>query len=253
MMSRVTKAFAAAAVVTVGLLGQPGRAAAEPLAAGSSHTCALTAAGGVKCWGNNDFGRLGDGTMTSRSSTPVDVSGLSSGMTAVTAGDYHTCALTAAGGVKCWGYNAKGQLGDGTSTQRLTPVDVIGLTGSATAVAAGGRHTCALTAAGGVKCWGYNVEGQLGDGTTTDRTTPVDVSGLTSGVTAVAAWDYHTCALTAAGGVKCWGYNGAGQLGDGTTTQRTTPVDVSGLTSGVTAVTADGMHTCALTAAGGVK
>jgi len=224
------------------------------ITAGGLHTCALTATGGVKCWGNNDYGQLGsEATTEDGQPTPVDVFGLDSGVIAIAAGLYHTCALTAAGVVVCWGDNDDGQLGDGTTTNRWTPVDVSGLTSGVTAITGGGNHTCALTAAGGVKCWGYNGSGQLGDGTTTRRLTPTDVSGLDSGVTAIAAGGSHTCALTAAGGVKCWGGNYYGQLGDGTTTRRLTPADVSGLDSGVTAITAGGRHTCALTAAGGVK
>jgi alpha-tubulin suppressor-like RCC1 family protein len=222
------------------------------VSAGGSHTCALTAAGGVKCWGQNDFGRLGDGTTTDQH-TPVDVSDLYSGVIAISAGSGHTCAFISAGAVKCWGYNYYGQLGDGTTVNRLTPVDVFWLTSGVIAVSAGGSHTCALTAAGGVKCWGQNVYGQLGDGTSIDQHTPVDVSDLSSGVIAVSAGTNHTCALTAAGGVKCWGYNYYGQLGNGTTTDQHTPVGVSDLSSGVIAVSAGGGHTCALTAAGGVK
>jgi len=221
------------------------------IAAGDSHTCALTSGGGVKCWGRNDYGQLGDGTTTQRL-TPVDVSLLASGVSAIAAGKYHTCALIAGGWVMCWGYNAAGQLGDGTTTDRYTPVDVLLASGVST-IATGANHTCALTAGGGVKCWGWNGSGQLGDGTTTDRTTPVDVSGLASGVSAIAAGGLHTCARTAGGGVKCWGRNAEGQLGDGTTTDRYTPVDVSGLASGVSAIAAGYYHTCARTAGGGVK
>jgi alpha-tubulin suppressor-like RCC1 family protein len=237
-------------VDVVGLVG--GVAA---IAAGSYHTCALTTAGGAKCWGSSYHGRLGDGTAGWISSTPVDVVGLGSGVAAITAGDTHTCALTTAGGVKCWGNNDRGQLGDGTALSRLTPVDVIGLESGVVAIDTGHQHTCALTTAGGVKCWGDG--GQLGDGTTADKSIPVDVVGLGSGVVAISTGGFHTCALTTAGGVKCWGGNGYGQLGDGTLGNKSTPVDVVGLGSGVIAIAASGFefayHTCALTTAGGVK
>ena len=116
----------------------------------------------------------------------------------------------------------------GTTTDRTTPVDVAGLTNGVAAVSGGWFHTCAVTTAGGLKCWGLNSNGQLGDGTTTDRTTPMDVVGLTSGVAAVSAGSGHTCALTTAGAPKCWGLNTSGQLGDGTQTGRRPPVDVVG-------------------------
>src|SRR5712691_8566386 len=126
----------------------------------------------------------------------------------------HTCAVTSVGGLQCWGENGFGELGDGSTSTGFTPVYVYGLTSGVEAVSAGGYHTCALTVAGGVKCWGYNYYGQLGDGTTTDRPTPVDVSGLMSGVAAVSAGGSYTCAVTTAGGAKCWGWNVSGQLGD---------------------------------------
>ena len=222
------------------------------IAAGGHHTCALTEAGGVKCWGGNSYGQLGDGSAIQRNA-PVDVVGLTTGVKAIRAGGPYTCALTTAGGVKCWGRNYAGQLGDGTDVPSNTPVDVVGLTVGVKAIAGGGHHTCALTEAGGVKCWGSNDSGQLGDGMMLDRRTPVDVVGLARGVRAIATGAHHTCALIEAGGVKCWGDNDSGEVGDETTLQRNTPVDVMGLTTVVKAITTGGDHTCALTEAGGVK
>jgi len=209
------------------------------------HTCALTSGGGVKCWGSNSNGQLGDNSTTDRW-TPVDVIGLTNGVSAIAAGNLYTCALTTSGGdVKCWGYNDNGQLGDGTTTQRLIRINVSGLASGVSAIATGGSHTCALSG-GGVKCCGLNANGQLGDGTTDQSLAWVNVNGLTSGVSAIATGLSHTCALTSGGGMKCWGSNTNGRLGDGSTVHRLTWVDVNGLTSGVSAIAPGGYHTCAL-------
>lgn len=236
--------LARVAIILLTALSSP-LAPAATVAAGDSLSCAVTAAGGVKCWGI-----VGSNQTTSE---PIEVPGLTSGVAAVAVGFLSKCALTTAGGVKCWGRNDYGQLGDGSTTDRTTPVDVTGLTSGVAAITVGGSHSCALTTAGGVKCWGNNTAGELGDNSTTQRLTPVDVSGLTSGVAGVSAGSYHTCAVTTAGGVKCWGDNDSGKLGDNTTTRRLTAVDVIGLSSGAAAVAASGAHTCALTTAGGVK
>ena len=226
---------------------------------GDQHTCVLTTAGGVQCWGDNSYGQLGDGTTTERTN-PVDVVALTGGVTAIAAGGEHTCALTMSGGVQCWGRNQWGQLGDGTGgTQdafRAMPAAVVGLGSEVVALSAGQYQTCALTILGAVTCWGKNENGQLGDGQSCGSvvcTTPTDVAGLTGGVAAVVSGGHHTCALTTTGGAKCWGWNNTGEVGDGTTTQRNSPVDVTGLTSGVAAIAVGGRHTCALTTAGDVK
>jgi len=236
--------------------GAMGNSGVTAVAAGLGHTCALKG-GQVYCWGWNSNGQLGDETTADRTTPTLVADGAmgNSGVTAVAAGSYHTCALKG-GKVYCWGWNGFGQLGDGSAgptAYSTTPVLVAdGAMGNSgvTAVAAGYGHTCALKS-GQVYCWGRNVVGDLGDGTTTDRTTPTlvaDGAMGNSGVTAIAG-SYHTCALKG-GKVYCWGWNGFGQLGDGTTTYyRTTPTlvaDGAMGNSGVTAIAAGHGHTCAL-------
>jgi alpha-tubulin suppressor-like RCC1 family protein len=256
MVASVTVAFTSILVLvsipSAAMATSPSIPIVAATTAGHAHTCALTAAGGVKCWGNNQYGQLGDSSFIGRT-VPIDVSGLSSGVSTITAGGAHTCALTTGGGVKCWGANNAGQLGDGSNTRINVPVDVSGLTSGVSAIAASNNHTCALTTGGGVKCWGANYAGQLGDGSNTSSNVPVDVSGLSSGSSAIGAGDSHTCAVTTGGGVKCWGANNAGQLGDGSNTNSNVPVDVSGLSSGVSIVTAGAEFTCAAPAGGGAK
>ena len=239
---------------------------------GGGHTCALSTAGTVKCWGQNGSGQLGNGSTTA-SETPVYVCATGAGppctpakgnviadVTAISAGDQHNCALTKAGGIKCWGYNNSGQLGIGSTTNHTTPVDAEGLESGVTKISVGLFYSCAVTSGSGLKCWGSNGSGQLGTGTTTDRNAPAGVPGLTSGVADVATGTFHACALTIGGGLKCWGSNQGGNLGDGRVCGNNlcSPVNVSGLSSGVAHVAVGGFwsrtgYTCALTTAGGIK
>jgi alpha-tubulin suppressor-like RCC1 family protein len=215
------------------------------VAMGGTHTCSLSTIGEVACWGSNYGGQIGDGSFETRV-VPTPLAGLSEPLSRIAAGAEHTCALTQSGAVWCWGDNAVFQIGDGSLDDRPLPTPVTGLTGGATSIAAGGQHSCAVTGAGAAQCWGSGYSGQLGDGSMVPSGTPTQVTGLSAGVARVAAGFKHSCALTSAGGLKCWGKNEHGQLGDGTTTDRVTPVDVSGLTSGVEAVSAGFTHTCAI-------
>ena len=196
------------------------------------HTCAVVIRGGVKCWGTNSTGQLGDGSLTQRL-TPVAVTGLGSGVS------HGRCRrgsqLCAHDGRRrqVLGSERAGQLGDNTTTQRTTPVNVIGLSSGVLAITAGKSHTCAMTSAGAVKCWGSNATGQLGDGSGTNRRFTGSTSADRQRRNGRGRGNGHTCALVS-GGAKCWGSNVSGQVGDGSQTQRPTPVDVTGLTSGVT-------------------
>ena len=220
--------------------------------AGDRFSCALTTAGLVSCWGANDLGQLGRSGGAS-SSSPLMVDGLPGGIVGLAARGEHSCVLTDGGRVACWGWNQFGQLGDGTTIDSTSPVEVGDVAGGTIGIAVGGDHTCALSDAGKMRCWGWNKFGQLGDGTTTNRSTPIDVASLPDGIVAIAAGGAHSCAITAPGGVSCWGRNTVGQLGDGTTTDHPTPVAVNGLTSGIVALALGGNHTCALTSVGGVR
>lgn len=221
------------------------------IAAGGLHTCAVTPSGGVKCWGANNDGQLGDsGSLLKR--TPVDVVGLTSGVASITSGNSHTCAVTTAGGLKCWGLNSSGQLGDNSITTRRIPVDVQGLSAGVAKASAGASHTCAVTFSGAAKCWGNGGYGRLGDGSGATRRIPGDVAGMASGVADISAGANHTCATTTSGAAHCWGQGGYRQLGLGTTDNQLTPQLVVGLSSGVLGVYAGTYHSCALTTAGAV-
>ena len=204
--------------------------------------CVLTSAGAVKCWGQNGMGQVGNGTTAV---SPSPYTAIASGVTSLGSSSYSNCAVTSGGVVKCWGWNTYGQLGDGTTTTRTTPTTVSGLPSGVTKVDIGESHACALTSGGAVWCWGRNANGALGNGTTTSSFTPVQVTGLTSGVTDIGTGDESTCALQS-GAVKCWGYNWTGFVGDGTFTSRNTPTQVSGLTTGVTHLSTGSYIACAI-------
>ncbi len=261
-----------------------GITAADSVTAGSNHTCARLVGGALRCWGDNGGGQLGYTTPANRSTIPVHVAGISTAI-AIGPGDRHTCVVLADHTVRCWGSNDAGQLGDGTKNGGPVPVKVEGVStavavgggmwyscallsgGSvacwgdalvspsttartipgitdATQISAGRHHACAVLGDKTVRCWGRNAEGELGDGSTYDRSTPVKVYGLANAV-AVSAGAYHTCALLADHTVRCWGGNNQGELGDGTATQRLLPVSVTGVTTAIAIEVGTG-HSCAV-------
>ena len=225
------------------------------ISAGENHTCVI-ASGGAYCWGNNGNGKLGNSTNTN-SNVPVAVTltGVLAGktITAISAGTNHTCAI-ASGAAYCWGYNYNGQLGNGSNTNSNVPAAVTGLLSdkTVTAISAGSGHTCAI-ASGAAYCWGNNVLGQLGNGSSANSNLPIAIAttGILVGktVTSISTGSQHTCAI-ATGAAYCWGYNYYGALGNGSEQTFATPVAVTttGVLAGktVTAISAGGSHTCVI-------
>jgi alpha-tubulin suppressor-like RCC1 family protein len=197
------------------------------LRVGTSHGCAITLADVTFCWGLNSYGQVGDGSTTNRRS-PVKVAG---GITfrQVSPGGFHTCAVSSGKKAYCWGQNAYGQLGNRSSTTQLTPTGVSD--GRLfNVVSAGNAHTCGVTTDNKAYCWGWNKYGQLGDGTTSRRSRPTAVAG---GLTfsGVSPGSGHTCGVTTGNAAYCWGWNYYGQVGDGTdgwASTRLTPTAVAG-------------------------
>ena len=217
----------------------------EQVSTGGNHACAVDRAGQVWCWGLNNYGQLGNGT-TVDSSLPVLVPGIASATAVAVSGNGSSCAVVS-GAAMCWGDNSSGQLGNGVmGGSSTTPVQVAGLIAGVTDIALGpaSYHACAIVQ-GAARCWGRNVHGQLGDGTTTDSPSPVEVQGLTSGVTDISVGQ-ATCAVHD-GAAMCWGYGSSGQLGNGDTSINwKVPVQVTGLGSGVSAISVGMSHACAV-------
>jgi alpha-tubulin suppressor-like RCC1 family protein len=234
------------------------------VATGDVHTCALLRNHRVRCWGDNSYGGLGDGSTTPRNRAILvrnaAGTGPLSGVTAITVGSFHTCALLTSGQVRCWGDNFSGQLGSGsTALQSPLPTTVANESGESALqgvvqVTAGEHHTCARLASAQVRCWGGNQFHQLGNGSDADSGLPVAVApvsggGVLNGVNQIDAGENHTCARSSSRRTLCWGSNSHGELGDGTDDDHLRPVEVvtpdgSGVLSEVRRVSAGGTISC---------
>jgi alpha-tubulin suppressor-like RCC1 family protein len=196
------------------------------LFAGAGHACALLASGGVSCWGGNSSGQLGDGTKVNRL-TPVAIKSLASGVLWMGVGFSHGCALKSNATLVCWGDNADGQLGNGSTKAATTPVNVLDLT-SVSVLAVGGVHNCVVTnPSGATLCWGSNMFGQVGSGAQGNKNRPTPVLKMAAPAALSAGYN-HSCAIDANGAAQCWGRNSHGQLGTGRADHEFEPKAVAG-------------------------
>ena len=231
----------AASKISSSLLNMMNLSDVTQVTVGWRHTCALLGNKRIKCWGDNSYGQLGNGS-TDDSATPEDVADLSD-IVYIAAGDSHTCAIDGNNGVWCWGRNVAGQIGDGTFDHRSTPVAVKEID-NATKIIAAGWISCALLTTKEIKCWGNNDHYTMADGTQTDRPTPILIDGIDDAIE-LAAGGGHVCAVLSTGRVACWGDSSKGQQGDGSKDTNFVPTTIDGL-SGVTAIDAGRSHTCVL-------
>lgn len=218
-----------------------------------STTCAITTAGVLKCWGSNSNGQVGDGTTVTKTSPTIINAGTN--YSQIFRQEANTCGITSTGVLKCWGDNSYGQLGNGTTVNSSSPVIVdSGVTYSKVAFTGYGGTTCGITTAGVLKCWGSNSNGQVGDGTTTDRLAPttIDAGSVYSKFIDNYVGELNFCGILTNGQIRCWGYNGWGNLGDGTSSDKYTPTVIDSGISYSSASQQSG-SVCGLTTAGIVK
>ena len=230
------------------------------VSSGGYSSCVLFEGGRVKCWGRNNYGKLGlghsriigDENGEMAENLPYLNFGQGRRATQIDVGDVHACAVLDNGDVKCWGEGSSGKLGYGNGNSLYAPGGVVGLGGvAAVQVSTGREHTCAVLLDGVLKCWGKNYNGQLGDGTDFNRARPVTVD-LGGAASSVSLGDAHTCSVLTDGTLKCWGYNDDGQVGDGTTTDRHEPVTVDLGGAAMTTSIGDDVS-CAVLVGGGLK
>ena len=211
---------------------------ATAVSAGDTHTCLLTDVGSVKCWGGSAL--IGDGTYEERL-VPTDVVGLTAPVVELATGSTHTCARLNNGNVECWGI---GTMGNGTTSPAPQATRAL-LGGPATRITAGIGHSCAVID-GGAYCWGTDIQGQQGTNNGGARLTPGGVSNAVYDVASAASGASHSCVLLADAGARCWGFNIAGECGDGTfQMKRPVPVDVTALDAGILELKAGFSFTCA--------